>query len=241
VNTPIIRSAPGRWSSSSLGDLKLELYGTTYRIYAIDWQSGRRSIVKNVWPLWDIDDTRSTNTLQRTVISGNGGGRWYNLHNENRIDTSEDAHRAVLVNRTTEPLRFYMLSNQHVAGEAISEIRSAANVTIFGLKTETHGLRPEQSASDWPRSLIIGNSCNISIHGYSGLGEQSPGRALMTIINSTNVLVSSMARWGSSAYPPDLWYHLAVIDGGLGRRIRADTPVNVARIGPPERWRQPCS
>jgi hypothetical protein len=193
--------------------------------------AGRNSIVKGVWPLWDFDNTRSSDELQRTIITGSGGGRWYNIQNGNGVDTSEEGNRGVLVQGTTEPLRFYMFHNQHIAGEAISEINNARNVAIYGLKTETHAFRTTADEEDWPKSLKVSSSCNISIHGYSGLGEQRQGGTLIEFVDSTGVVVSNVARWSDSVFPLGQWFHVTATNGGVTAGIRANTPVNLVRIG----------
>lgn len=231
TNTPVIESSGSRSSRNGLADLKIELYGSTYKVYAIKWTAGRKSIVKGVWPLWDFDSTRSSHELQRTLITGNGGGRWYNLQNGNGVDTSEAGNRGVLVDGTSEPLQFYMFHNQHVAGDAISEIRNSRNVSIYGVKSETHGIRPNETEQDWPVPLKVSNSCNVTIHGYSGLGEQQPGEALIEITDSTGVVASNIARWGPSVYEPADWFHVTTVVDGVTSGIRATTPVNMVRIG----------
>src|SRR5690606_28835254 len=112
-----------------------------------------------------FDSSRSNNVQQWVRITGNGGGRWYNHTTEIGANTHALGYRGVLIEGTTEPLTFYQFHNQHIKSDAISEVRHAANVTFYGVKTETQttggGEHRNNPDGPWPRSLIITGSNNI--------------------------------------------------------------------------------
>jgi len=235
-NTPIIESADSKDSTNVLANMKIELYRTRDKIYAIKWMAGRNSIVNSVWICWDFDpNSTSPNVLQRVIITGNGGGRWYNHTSEIGWNTNPEGHRSVLIDGTTEPLTFYMFHNQHIKSDSISEVKNASNVTFYGVKTETQTTGDPHNKnnpnSPWPLSLKISNSSNIQIFGYSGLGQAKEDRGLFEIFDSVNVTVANMARWGPTQYELDEWYYIKVSKNGVTKGIHANTPVNLMKIG----------
>jgi polygalacturonase len=230
IETPIIQSANSVNSTNVLADMKIELYRTQDNIYAIKWMAGRNSIEKDVWVCWDFDSTSHTGTLQRRIIiTGNGGGRWYNQTSEIGYDTENSGSRSVLIDGTTEPLTFYMFHNQHIKSSAISEVKNASNVTFYGVKTETQTVgEPQDSPTDpWPVSLRIYQSSNVTVVGYSGLGQAKEWRGLIEAIDSTNTTVANMARWGSSYYPTNTWYYVKETKQGVNMGILANTPASL--------------
>src|SRR5690606_29315766 len=98
-----------------------------------------------------------------------GGGKWYNNQNGNGTDATIIGYRGVLIDGTTEPLAFYGFHNQGIRSDAISEIKNASNVTLYGVKSETHNAHPTEHSLLWPRSLIISNSSNIGIYGFPAM------------------------------------------------------------------------
>ena len=93
---------------------------------------------------------RSSVSPAPVIISGHGGGNWYNFR---------DGSARLLVDRAQGPLRFYQFSVQQVT----SELRGAQHVSFFGTKYE--GNDP---------MLMIRDSDHVRLFGHGG---NAKGRA----------------------------------------------------------------
>ncbi len=192
-------------------------------VYAILWRSGRDSIHRDVFArrVWgDPGDGRLT------VITGNGGGRWYGTIQEGPYPPSQapprpgnqsfrdesgnlklSPHaRQMLIDGTHEPLVFYSYHCQHMTqpSGALCEIRDASNVTMYGIKSEMASLPQTMSAivASNPPDLVpvwmfIRDSNNIALIGHEGIGQTHVGRALIEVTNSTQVTIANMGRRGN--------------------------------------------
>ena len=162
---PVVQTSTAASAQSQVAFLTLQAPAEVPGAYALDWQSGRDSIFRNVniqqrstdghggRPGTPAARDRSTPLVQ---ISGNGGGRFYNLYQESAWYQTAD-YRHLLVSGTREPLRFYQLNPEHAQSDANVEIRDAANVDIFGIKSEGNYAL-----------LWIRDSADINVYGFGG-------------------------------------------------------------------------
>jgi len=103
--------------------------------------SGRQSVWRSVevrepvcaQPEW-------SNEQPAVLISGNGGGRWYNFHAGGGSRHGRE-YRHLVVRGTRQPLRMYQLNVEHAGDRSLevdappnAELIDARNVEIFGLK-----------------------------------------------------------------------------------------------------------
>ncbi|MHB1158344.1 MAG: glycosyl hydrolase family 28-related protein [Phycisphaerales bacterium] len=144
------------------------------------------------------------------VIDGHGGGRWYQPIVD--VQTSRPGYRKFMVDGTRQPLAFYQLPSQEYAqSDAVTELRNARDISIFGVKAE--GNSP----------IIWINHCDqVRIFGHGGNASPIPGRGpdhtLYLVTDSTNVLLANL--WDTpraaqpldlgrfTLFPPDDWHML---------------------------------
>ena len=101
------------------------------------------------------------------IISGHGGGNWYNFR---------DGSARLLVDHAQGPLRFYQFSVQQVT----SELRGARHVSFFGTKYE--GNNP---------MLTVRDSDQIRLFGHGGNAKAREDAALFVFERTTNFLFAN--------------------------------------------------
>lgn len=155
--------------------------------YAIHWQAGGGSMVRNVrtkpWPR--PRDAASTDH-PLILIDGKGGGRWYNALMHYKFAQGLD-HRHVLVRGTRQPLAFYMLNPEHSAADYMVELDDVRNVRVYAIKSETLG-------ANGPRALtpvLIRNSSDFAIFGHGGNACPPEAQALYRIENCRDFLLAN--------------------------------------------------
>ena len=110
--------------------------------------------------------------------SGSGGGRWYNLENFDYWCHGPD-YRFFLAEETTEPLRIYHLQPQFNNSEAMIEFRGSENIDVYSSKCEGDN------------ALLWITKCrNIRLFGLNGLIVPSPGREIIRITGSDDILLT---------------------------------------------------
>ncbi len=124
--------------------------------YNLLWRSGRKSVIRD-WIILHEGMHLPIRTHHATVVTGNGGGRWYNYYDETWNREYMPAYRHLLIEDTHEPLRIYQCNPEHARCEANMEIRNASNVTLYGVKGE----------GNYP-IVLIRHSNNIRMMGYGG-------------------------------------------------------------------------
>ena len=152
--------------------------------YCLSWRAGRHSIYRAVesWvsrPRKVTDDMALLDHPQ-TVVSGNGGGRWYNFHADHR-GTPRPNYRHLLIQGTAEPLAFYQNNPEHSGGKINMEICGAKNVSIYGLKGE----------SPTP-ILLVRDSDHIHLFGYGGNAIPPKGESLVVVERTPNFLIANL-------------------------------------------------
>ena len=101
------------------------------------------------------------------IISGHGGGNWYNFR---------DGSTRLLVDHAQGPLRFYQFSVQQVT----SELSGEQHVSFFGTKYE--GNNP---------MLTVSDSDHIRLFGHGGNAKGLPGASLFVMGRPANFLFAN--------------------------------------------------
>jgi hypothetical protein len=157
---------------------------------ALHWRSGGASVFRAV----EIIGPKEASPAP-VLITGHGGGNWYNLHRGNA---------RLLVDHAEGPLRFYQFAVQL----ATSRLQGAKDVTFFGTKHE--GNEP---------MLIVEDSDHVRLFGHGGNAKGRPGAALFVFERTPNFLfangVDGLTEIGSKnrSHPeggtdPRLWHML---------------------------------
>jgi len=115
------------------------------------------------------------------LITGHGGGRWYNFWRHGDIWAQED-YRQVLVKDNLTPLHIYHWHLQHVHSAAQAGFVNAGQVSVYGIKHEHQSCFLEVVRSD-----------RIRIFGSGGLSNAAPGSAHFRFVDTANFLVSNLA------------------------------------------------
>lgn len=154
--------------------------------YCLNWQSGEGMIrdvnfitVPDVYGFTGNPPIKLVKkNYPLVVVSGHGGGRWYNFFQEDMYaPTHGPGYRHLLISGTHRPLRFYQCNVEHSPGEANMEINDSKNITIYGLKGEEYNMKLP--------ILMIKNSYNINVLGYGGNAAAPEGGSLFFIQNSS--------------------------------------------------------
>ncbi len=115
------------------------------------------------------------------LITGNGGGRWYNFWYHGDIWGRPDYH-AVEVRNTRQPLTFYNWHLQHVTSDNQAAFIDAHDVTVYGIKHEHNTCFLEVHDSD-----------RIRIFGSGGLSNARTGSAHFKFFNTPNFMVAALS------------------------------------------------
>ena len=201
---PIIQTADNMEGGTILASFGIFVPRTKTGAYALCWRTGLRSILRGVnfyyRPL-RLKRTKLDRAYKKNfpliVISGNGGGKWYNFFQESRFRQG-NPYRHILVKGTSVPLAFYQCNPEHAGSEANMEIRNAENVSIYGLKGE------EQSPILW-----IKDSNYVNVFGYGGNATAFRGGSLFRIDDTDNFRVANAVDtfWLSkNRTPPNKWH-----------------------------------
>ncbi|HBE02383.1 MAG: hypothetical protein A2096_07490 [Spirochaetes bacterium GWF1_41_5] len=124
------------------------------------------------------------NTGAQVIITGNGGGRWYNWYQEGHgmvygKDSQDQRFRQMVISNTRGQIAFYQMNPEGTESFARVEITGCQSIDIFGLKSEGN------------RLVIFGHdSKNIRIFGYGGNASAMPGLSLFLFKNVENLLVA---------------------------------------------------
>ena len=162
----------------------------TLPLYALHWRCGPRSLFlsNDVHPLRVFGFRRNKQHRPATlhhptiVVSGAGGGRWYNYHTMQFFIPTSRTQRAILVRDTPGPLWFYNFEPQGGNGEAVAEFRRALHVSLFGCKTECN------------TTFVRVADCNhVRIFGHGGIGNAKNGQALYVVERTPNWLLANLA------------------------------------------------
>ena len=135
-------------------------------------------------------------------ISGSGGGRWYTQTLLGWWSQGPD-YRHLLVEGTSQPLRFYHLQPQHARSEAMVEFRNARNIDVYSMKAEGDV------------TIVWLNHCRaVRLFGYGGNASPSPGRAILRLDDCSEIQLANInpqmwgiGKWGALGihYRPESW------------------------------------
>ena len=222
---PLVETADDDQAETVLAFLGLS--AGTRAAYPLHWRSGRRSIYRAVetWVSRPRDATAESELLDhpQVLISGHGGGRWYNFHSDHR-GTPKPGYRHLRVVGTNEPLAFYQCNPEHSGGRANMEIEGARNVSIYGLKGENP-----------TPILVIRDSQNVRVLGYGGNAIPPPGQALIVLERCSDVLIANLVdRPMGVRGDPTSWHALVerTLDGATIALPPLERPVAYKRGRP---------
>jgi hypothetical protein len=238
VETPMIQSYDGTDGANVLSNLKLIL-PASLNFYAIDWKSGGNSIVRDVW-IRPVSPQDSSVALTWVKISGNGGGKWYNLL---RIGTEGPVNanfREATINNTSQPLLFYMYHAQY--GKTMhnpqDEITDSSNFSLFSAKFERVS---NNDANAFSAAIQINNCDNFNIIGNSGvleplMGGSLPDQAILylnslhgTSGNNTNFTIANMGK--NNGGNNDGWNYIESWRDGVMHNIEGDNIATLFKRG----------
>ncbi len=152
-------------------------------VYALHWRVGGNSVLRNFTfymdPAYRITWITKDRHHPWIIVSGNGGGRWYNFWCD--ITQGGEGYRILRIEGTKNPFSIYACNPEHSRSEYEMEIINASNVRIYNLKSECN-----------TPNVLIRDSDNIAIFGSGGDASTYPGGSLYHIENSTNVIIAMM-------------------------------------------------
>jgi hypothetical protein len=244
TSSPVVQTVDDAGAATVLADLMIRVSaasgtmqtGYEPQAYALDWQAGRDSIYRDVYTRRNWGDPGDRVNV---LVRNNGGGRWYGVTfnggyqptnitdgftDENgELKVSPEA-RHLLIEGTTEPLTFYPFHCQHMTAPygTQCEMRGASNVNIYAIKAESASVPAKMKAiiqnnpaQMVPSNIRISNATNVSLIGYEGLSEQAAGRAVIEVIDSTDVTIAQAGRRNGTAteVPEAEWYLVAEQEG----------------------------
>ncbi|MBN2506460.1 MAG: hypothetical protein JXQ71_07185 [Verrucomicrobia bacterium] len=220
---PMVRTADAAGASTVLAFLGLHTPARVEGAQSLHWRCGGDSVFRAV----EIRGRTGVSPAP-VMISGHGGGNWYNFrHGSARL----------LVDGAQGPLRFYQFSVQQVT----SELRDARHVSFFGTKYE--GNNP---------MLVVRDSDHIRLFGHGGNAKGRPNASLFVFERTPNFLLAngvdgptrigskSLSHWEGST-DPRLW-HFLIDRPATGSEIKTaplDRPVVYVRGHPDAAPRTP--
>lgn len=176
---PVVATADDRNATTVLAFVGISTGQSVSGAYALDWRAGRNSMYRSANIQFPRGrDVRLNEPL--VLVTGNGGGRWYNFFQESWQGQGSD-YRHLLVSGTSEPLHFYQCNPEHSRSAANMEIRGAKDVSLYGLKSE--GNQP---------ILLVRDSNQIRMFGYGGNASARPGTTLFKFVNTPDFLAANL-------------------------------------------------
>lgn len=235
---PVLQTADDAGSDAVLAFCGIYVPFEAPGAYALRWRSGRKSVFRSVgiWskPFVGYGAKIPTHAPRRSpfvVVSGHGGGRWYNFNLGG--GPAEKDYRHLLVEGASEPLAFYHICPEGARSDANMEIAGSNDVSIFGLKCEANA-----------PALRIADSDRIRLFGYGGNASAREGGALFVIERTPNFILANLVDhpslagekriYGSTGTDPSKWYMVMeeTVDGKTVRTRPLDRPVVYKRGRP---------
>jgi hypothetical protein len=206
---PLLRTADSADADTVLAFCGLLPGGRATAAYALLWRCGGRSLFRSV-EFWE--DPVSPAVLQTVrqsplvVISGHGGGRWYNFRAESSRDLGEH-YRHLLVKDIAGPLTFYQFSPQYATGACATEFDGTRQVSIYGSKYEGNHPMVWVHDSDHFRLLGHGGNAKASEDGALMLVERTPNFLIANAVDGPTKIEYGKPRgpWGLSTDPRKWW------------------------------------
>ncbi|MBN1444221.1 MAG: hypothetical protein JXA90_16030, partial [Planctomycetes bacterium] len=171
----LVRTADSADAETVLAFLGLCTTGDAPDVQGLHWRCGGRSVLRAV----EIH----TRTMRgaHVLITGSGGGNWYNFRASmwSRGPRADRGYRHVLVDGAKGPLRFYQFSPQHATSDFAAEFRGSRYISVFGAKYE--GNQP---------MLAVRDCDHIRLFGHGGNAKALPGEALYVVERTPNFLLA---------------------------------------------------
>lgn len=206
---PLVRTADTADADTVLAFCGLYPGGNSTAAYALHWRCGGRSIFR-ACEIWENSISKSVLTKLKqsplVIISGHGGGRWYNFRAESAWGHGDD-YRHLLVKDNTGPLHFYQFSPQHAVSTCATEFVRARDVSIFGAKYE--GNRPMVWVHDSDRFRLFGHGGNAKAveNGALILIERTPNLLLANAVDGpTKINTGGKAGDSGHSTDPRKWW-----------------------------------
>ncbi|MBI2269336.1 MAG: T9SS type A sorting domain-containing protein [Bacteroidetes bacterium] len=230
TNKTMITTVADAGATTSMSFLMLETDPDIYQdMSRITWLAGRNSMIRDVM----IGATLSSTTIgsidhHLLKLSGStAGGHFYGFTAENNAIkkiTGNANYRAVKIDNTKEPIRFYAYNSERIYSTIQFEIKNSSDVEIYYLKSEAN-------ASDGQAlPLSISNSDNVRLFCLSGNINIVNNRGLVEVNTSTNVFVSTI----KSSQIASGCFNLKEVQGTSTYTVAYDKNMNVFhRIGLP--------
>jgi len=230
---PLIRTADDADARTTVAFLGMS--AGTPGAYCLHWRAGRHSIYRAIETYASYSPKLPADAPQldhpQIIISGSGGGRWYNFHSDHR-GSPRPRYRHLVVDGTAEPLAFYQCNPEHSRGQGNMELREASNVAIYGIKGE--GPTP---------ILVVRDSNHVRLFGYGGNAIPPKGESLVVVERTPNFLIANLVdRPMGIRGDPCSWHALIerTSDGTTIRTGALERPVLIRR-GQPEPLRSPAA
>lgn len=187
VEKPLVESPNNAGATTRLAELMLLQRMTTPAAYLLKWQSGAGSVVQNINFDRRIVGSGTPINFPLVLITGSGGGRWYNFQHQSSAHQNESPgslYRNLLISGTTQALKFYMFNPETDSDNIYNaEIKNCSNIDVYQSKFE--GRKSP--------SVQISNSSDIRWIGVGGNAYTDAGEAFMSVANCSDYLISSFA------------------------------------------------
>ncbi|HBE01324.1 MAG: hypothetical protein A2096_09080 [Spirochaetes bacterium GWF1_41_5] len=159
-------------------------------VYALKWMCGKKSVFRNVLVeperIYGFIGSKEHKSAvfhhPQVLISGNGGGKWYNYHTSHGWKEETPESLCIKIENTSEPLFFYNFEPQISLAKALAEIKNSRNITFLGCKTELTGT-----------FMRVNNSENIRIFGHGGVGTGDKDKPLYVFEDTENFIITTIS------------------------------------------------
>jgi hypothetical protein len=216
---PLVRTADAAAASTVLAFLGFYTPSNVTGAQSLHWRSGGASIFRSV----EIHG-RGNVAPAPVIISGHGGGNWYNFR---------DGSARLLVEGARGPLRFYQFSVQQVT----SELHGARHVSFFGTKYE--GNSPMLVMRDCDHIRLFGHGGNAKGREKGSLFvfERTPNFLFANAVDGLTKIGTRTLSHRDGSTDPRLW-HMLIERPAEGAELRLpplERPVLYLRGSPGER------
>ncbi|MFZ5830732.1 MAG: glycosyl hydrolase family 28-related protein [Planctomycetota bacterium] len=145
------------------------------RVPSVTWRVGRHSMIRNA----------SVGALR---ASGSGGGRWFAAYP--RLGGSSPS---ISVIGTNEPLHIYNMNVERVNSEPQSEIRSASNVFLYGVKGENNTTGVARGRKYCATVVELSGCRNVGLFTYCGVCRlPKSGYQLVKVADCEDVVAANI-------------------------------------------------
>ena len=231
---PMLQTPNDPEGTTTVANIFLELNNKKPGASLVDWRVGRNSFFKgNFFGSPHTSTHASKNNGASLLIRQGGGGKWYGIAGEWTMlqpRTTHPDYRALLIDGTSQALRFYGLNIERVQSSVQSEIRNAKNVSIYYFKGESFmkDASGKFVKGPGPGLMRVTKTDNFQLFGLSGNAQ--PENQLMEVLESSNYVLANVC--GVAKSPT----YNAVVEssGGKTRSISGSLSAAMVRRGQPK-------